>query len=82
MSEALGVVENFPAVFYFLKDGRVEPEIISYPNVGSEGQLESMLIAGIVVCNEDGVCPDKIFAYWNGVWYHAVPSGKVIGGDV
>ena len=59
---------------YFLSHGNDQPNIIEYDNVDNEDQFMNMLAMGLMIGNEEGTFNDKTFGYFNGVWYHAIPS--------
>jgi len=61
---------------YFLSHGDPEVKIIEYDNVETEEQFQNMMAMALMIGNEDGSFNDKAFGYWNGIWYHSVPSPK------
>lgn len=62
------------ATIFNLAHGREVPDVYHYDGIETEEQFENMLAMSLMIGNEKGEFSDKIFGYWNGTWYHAVPS--------
>lgn len=58
---------------YLLYHGDPTLETVDY-DVKSKYHLINILAGILIVANEKGIVADKAFAYYAGVWYHAVPS--------
>jgi len=68
--------EKNRATFYFLRHGKQNPSIQNYYDIESEEHITNMMVMGLLICDPDGKAYDKIFAYWNGTWFHAIPGDE------